>query len=72
MGTRGSGHCGVGGVVCPVDGRQTVGEVLYLPAVSQLNLPSLLFLFGFDETGNWSRGCCEGLAASFGVTGMGS
>lgn len=70
MGTRGSGHWGVCGV-CPVDGRH-MGEDRCFAAVSQLSLPSLLFLLGFDETAGRRRGCCERLVTSFGVTGIGS
>lgn len=79
-GTRGSGQCGVGGEglfgAGPVLEGRHIGEDRCRPAVSQLSLPSLLFLFVFCKgAGNcaWSRGCCEGLpTTSFGVTGMGA
>lgn len=76
MGTRGSGHCGVGGV-CAVDGRH-IGDVLTLAAEkSPLNL-SLLLLFCRGGMGNApsskepSAGAIGMGVAALGVTGMGS
>lgn len=74
MGTRGSGHWGVGGVSA-VDGRQ-IGDVLVLATEKRpLNL-SLLLLFCLGGVGNVpstkdGRDGAIGTAV-LGVTGMGS
>lgn len=73
MGTRGSGHWGVGGVWA-VDGRH-IGDVLVLAAEkSPLNL-SLLRLFwrgGVGKAPSSKDGRAGAIGTGLGVTGMGS
>lgn len=81
MGTRGSGHCGVGGVWA-VDGRH-MGDVLVLAAAKSPLSLSLLLLLGREggmgkapsrrEPRAGAMGTAGGgVAAALGVTGMGS